>query len=399
MLDALSTLRDHFPMVSDNQIYLDSAATAFTPQVVIDAMTDFYSNRYGTVNRAVYEKARVASELYHQARIQVQHLLGAAEPEEIIFTRGTTASLNLLASSFGQRFIRPGDAIVISEIEHHSNIVPWQMLCEQKEAVLRIVPVTDSGELIFEEFLRLLDKHVKLVSLAHVSNVLGTIHPVKKIIDATHDAGALICLDGAQAAPHLPINVQELDVDFYAFSGHKLYGPTGIGVLYGKRHLLEQMPPIEGGGDMIDQVTLARSTYAGLPTKFEAGTPMTSQAIGLGAAADFLQKIGMEQIARFENELLAYATKRLKDTPVTLLGTAPEKGAILSFTVPGVHPLDLATLLDCRGVSIRSGHHCSQPTMERFGVTACARASFGIYNTFEEIDKFISLLASVLNDM
>ncbi len=390
--------RQDFPMICDTQIYFDTAATAHKPRQVIEALTDFYSSHYGTVNRGVYKGAREATERYQNARQKVQHFLNAAHFEEIIFTRGTTASLNLLARSYGMAFLRPGDAIMISEIEHHSNIVPWQMLCEERGAVLRIIPVNDSGELIFEEFLALLDEKVKLVSIAHLSNIFGTLHPVRKIIEAAHQVGAHVCLDGAQAAAHLPVNVQELDVDFYAFSGHKLYGPTGVGVLYGKRELLEKMPPIEGGGDMINEVTLLRSTYNQLPTKFEAGTPMIAEVIGLGAAIDYLRGIGLDAIAAWEQELLAYATKKLQQIEgLKVLGTSSKKGAIISFVIEGIHPLDLATLLDCRGIAIRTGHHCSQPGMERFGVTSTARISFGLYNTFEEIDQFIAALQSILN--
>ena len=379
-------------------IYLDTAATAQKPQAVIDAMMDFYTNHYGTVHRGVYALSRDATKCYEAARRKVQTFIHAAQPEEIIFTRGTTASLNLLARSFGERFIRPGHAIIISEIEHHSNIVPWQMLCEERGAVLRIVPVTDDGELVLEAFHDLLDEKVKLVSLAHISNVLGTLHPVKEIIEAAHNVGAYVCLDGAQAAPHLSIDVQELDVDFYAFSGHKLYGPTGVGVLYGKQELLDQMPPVEGGGDMIEKVLLDKTTYTCLPLKFEAGTPMVAEVIGLGAAIDYLSTIGMETINTIEHELLTYATHKLLEIPnLRIIGTAPEKGALISFIVIGVHPLDLATLLDCRGIAIRTGHHCSQPAMERFDLTSTARISFGLYNTKEEIDQLLTTLTPILD--
>jgi cysteine desulfurase/selenocysteine lyase len=351
---------------------------------------------YGTVHRGVYTLCKEATELYEKARRKIQYFINASQPEEIIFTRGTTASINLLARSFGERFIRPGHAIMISEIEHHSNIVPWQMLCEERGAVLRIIPINDQGELIWEAFESLLDEKVKLVSLAHVSNVLGTCHPIKKIIDAAHQVGAYVCLDGAQAAAHMPLDMQELDVDFYAFSGHKLYGPTGIGILYGKQELLEKMPPIEGGGDMIEQVTLEKTTFTRLPLKFEAGTPMIAEAIALGAAVDYLSDIGMETIKTWEQDLLQDATAKLSQIPnLSILGTARNKGGIISFTIRDVHPLDLATLLDCRGVAIRTGHHCSQPALERFGLTSSARISFGLYNTFEEIDQLLLLLSSI----
>lgn len=390
-------LRKDFPMISDEEIYFDTAATAHKPQCVIDSLVDFYAHHYGSVNRGVYKRARQATALYQEARRKIGRFIHAAHPEEIIFTRGTTASLNLVAKSYGEAFMRPGDAIVISEIEHHSNIVPWQMLCESLGTVLRIIPVNDAGELIFEEYLNQLDQRVKLVSLAHISNILGTLHPVKEIIEAAHAVGAHVCLDGAQAAPHLPVNVQALDVDFYAFSGHKLYGPTGVGVLYGKQELLERMPPLEGGGDMIDKVTLLESTYAQLPTKFEAGTPMVGEVIALGAAVDYLTAIGLEHIASWERDLLTYATKKLLEiNGLMIIGTAAEKGAIISFAIEGAHSLDLATLLDCKGIAIRSGHHCSQPTLERFGLTSAARISFGLYNTFAEIDHFVSSLRSIL---
>ncbi|MCH9625319.1 MAG: Cysteine desulfurase [Chlamydiales bacterium] len=395
-------LRADFPILQKKingypLIYFDTAASAQKPQCVIDALTDFYAHQYGTVHRAVYTLCQNATDAYNAARVKTQKFIGAAYPEEIVFTRGTTASLNLLAQSFGKRFIRPGHAIVISEIEHHSNIVPWQMLCEQTGAVLRIVPVNDEGELILEAYHDLLDEKVKLVSLAHVSNVLGTVHPVKQLIEAAHQVGAYVCLDGAQAAAHLPLNVQELDVDFYAFSAHKLYGPTGLGVLYGKQDLLEKLPPIEGGGDMIDQVNLETSSYQKAPLKFEAGTPMIAEVVAFGAALDYLSEIGMESIQEWENELLLYATKKLEQIPnLKVIGTAAQKGAIISFIVKGVHPLDLATLLDCRGIAIRTGHHCSQPAMERFELTSAARISFGVYNTFEEIDQFVNALHSIL---
>jgi cysteine desulfurase/selenocysteine lyase len=396
-------VRQDFPMLEKKisghpLIYFDTAATAQKPVSVIEAMNHFYRHMYGTVHRGVYALSKEATEAYNDSRRRVQRFINAEQPEEIIFTRGTTASLNLLAKSFGKRFIRPGHAIMISEIEHHANIVPWQMLCEEQGAVLRIIPVNDEGELILEAFYDLLDEKVKLISIAHMSNVLGTIHPVRKIIAAAHKVGACVCLDGAQSIAHFPIDVQELNVDFYVFSGHKLYGPTGIGILYGKQHLLERLPPTEGGGDMIEKVTLEKTTYNQLPLKFEAGTPMIAEAIGLGAAIDYLEKIGMEVIKQWEQELLDYATKKLLQIPnLRILGTAAEKGAIIAFTIRGVHPLDLATLLDCRGIAIRTGHHCSQPTMERFGLTTSARLSFGLYNTLEEIDSFISSLTAILD--
>lgn len=395
-------LRADFPILKKRiqghpLIYLDTAATAQKPQCVIDAITHFYTHEYATVHRGIYSLSSEATCRYNLVRQKVQKFINAALPEEIIFTRGTTASLNLVAGSFGKVFLRPGDVILISEIEHHSNIVPWQMVCKERGAQLRFIPVNDDGELIWGDYLSLLQEGVRLVSLAHVSNVLGTCHPVKEIIEAAHRSGAYVCLDGAQAAPHMSLDVQALDVDFYAFSGHKLYGPTGIGILYGKQELLDKMPPLEGGGDMIETVTLAHTTYASSPLKFEAGTPPIAEVIGLGAAIDYLSEIGMETIEAWEQELLAYATQKLCQIPgIQIVGTSQSKGAIISFNAAGMHPLDLATLLDCRGVAIRTGHHCSQPALERFGQTSLARLSFGLYNTLEEIDQFLFLLSSIL---
>ncbi|MEZ5315336.1 MAG: SufS family cysteine desulfurase [Chlamydiales bacterium] len=394
----IDTYRKDFPMIHEDLIYFDTAATAQKPQVVIDSLSNFYAHHYGTVNRSVYKLARHATELYQEARKKIQHFIHARYFEEIIFTRGATASLNLLAQSYGSVFLHPGDAIIISEIEHHSNIVPWQMICEQRGSVLRIIPVNDAGELIFEEFLNQIDEKVKIISIAHLSNVIGTLHPVKAIIDKAHEMGAHVCLDGAQAIAHLPIDVQALEVDFYVFSGHKLYGPTGIGVLYGRRELLEKMPPIEGGGDMIEHVTLRETTYNDLPLKFEAGTPMIAEVIALGTAIDYLSKIGMSAIASWERKLFDYATEKLNQIRgLTIVGNAVKKEAIISFLIQGVHPLDLATFLDCRGIAIRTGHHCSQPTLERFRLDSLARISFGLYNTISEIDQFIAVLQSVLH--
>ena len=395
-------LRTDFPILKRQihgypLIYFDTAATAQKPQCVIDAITHFYTHEYATVHRGVYSLSSEATYRYNEARLKVQKFLNAAQSEEIIFTRGATAALNLVARSFAKSFLHPGDVILISEIEHHSNIVPWQMVCEEIGAKLRFIPVNEEGELMWDAYLSLLQEGTRLVSLAHVSNVLGTCHPVKQIIEAAHQAGAYVCLDGAQAAPHMPIDVQALDVDFYAFSGHKLYGPTGIGILYGKQELLDKMPPIDGGGDMIDTVTLSATTYTTSPLKFEAGTPSIAEVIGLGAAIDYLSEIGMQTIEEWEQELLAYATHKLSQIPrIQILGNSPAKGAIISFTTSGMHPLDLATLLDCRGVAIRTGHHCSQPALERFGQTSLSRISFGLYNTLEEIDHFLYHLSFIL---
>lgn len=395
-------IRKDFPMLAKMMhgkplIYLDSAATAQKPECVIEAMNTFYREGYGTVHRAVYELATRSTENYQRVREKVCAFLGASKSEEIIFTRGTTESINLVAYSFGKAFIRPGDEILISAMEHHSNIVPWQIMCEDRGAILKVIPFDNRGELIFDEFEKLLSSRTKLVSITHVSNALGTRNPIEKMIKLAHARGAKVLVDGAQSAPHMEINVQQLDADFFVFSGHKLMGPTGIGVLYGKEELLNQMPPYQGGGDMIASVTFEKTTYNELPLKFEAGTPMIAEVIGLGSAIDYLKEIGMQQIERYEQELLSYATKELKKIKgLTIVGEAEDKGAIISFVVDGVHPLDLGTLLDLKGVAIRTGHHCTQPVMSFFGVLATCRASFAFYNTFEEIDLFKVALESSL---
>ncbi len=399
-MKSLLALKSDFPIFEHHPslIYLDSAASTQKPKPVIDALTEFYSRHYGTVNRAVYTLALEATDRYQQTRTKIKNHFNIAHEEEIIFTRGTTASLNLVARSFGRAFLRPGDIVLISEIEHHSNLVPWQMICEESGAVLRSIPVNDRGELDLEAYHDLLDEDVKMVSIAHISNSIGTLHPIEEITQAAHAVGARVCIDGAQSAGHMTVDLQQLDVDFYAFSGHKMYGPTGVGVLYGKRELLEEMEPIEGGGDMIEQVTLDKTIYAPLPTKFEAGTPMVAEVIGLGAAIDYLEEIGLETIAAMEHELLTYATQKLEQIPgLRIIGTAPSKGAIISFVVDGIHSLDMATLLDCKEIAIRSGHHCSQPTMHRFGILNTARLSFGLYNTHEDIDRFIQALRPILD--
>lgn len=395
--------RQNFPMLKKKMhghplIYFDSAATAQKPQVVIDSITDFYTNHYGTVHRAIYELALYSTTEFQNARNKVQAFLNAAEPCEIIFTRGTTDSINLVAHSFRQAFLKPGDEIIISAMEHHSNIVPWQLACEQSGAVLKIIPINDLGELQIERFKELLSSKTQLVALCHMSNALGTINPIKELTTLAHAAGAKILVDGAQGAPHMPIDVQDLNVDFYAFSGHKLYGPTGIGVLYGKKELLEQMPPYQGGGDMVKTVSFEKTTYNDIPLKFEAGTPMIAEVIGLGTAIDYVTSIGMASIQAYEHELLLYATDRLKAIPgLTIIGNAKNKGAILSFSVEGVHPLDIGTLLDLRGIAIRTGHHCAQPVSCRFKVVATARVSFAFYNTRAEVDRFIEMLNEVLD--
>lgn len=398
-------IRNDFPMLQktvDGQplIYFDTAATAQKPQCVIDAVTDFYTHHYGTVHRAIYSLAAHATESYQAVRERVVGFINAPSEREVIFTRGTTESINLVAYSFGRAFVKEGDEIVVSTIEHHANIVPWQILCEERGATLRVIPVDDRGVLDMEAYRALLNDRTRLVAVVHIANAIGTVNPIKEMARLAHDAGAVIVVDGAQAAPHMPLDMQDLDCDFYAFSGHKAYGPTGIGILYGKERFLEAMPPYQCGGDMIDQVTLEKTTYADLPLKFEAGTPSIAQVIGLGAAIDYLEQIGREEIVGHETELLAHATRRFQEIEgLRIVGTAPEKGAIVSFVVEGIHPLDLGTMLDLKGICVRTGHHCAQPTLCRFGMSAAVRASFGFYNTLEEIDRFVEALKGVCSQL
>lgn len=395
-------IRQDFPMLNKTMhgkplIYFDSSATAQKPQCVIDTIQNFYQNHYSTVHRAVYELAVHATQHYQGVREKVRHFLNAEKVEEIIFTRGTTDSINLIANSFGKAFIQPGDEIIISEIEHHANIVPWQMMCEERGAHLKVIPVDEDGNLHLAIFDQLLTSKTRLVAITHIANSIGTVNPIQEIIERSHEKGAKVLVDGAQAAPHMKINVQDLDVDFYVFSGHKLYGPTGIGVLYGKEELLNQMPPYQGGGDMIDQVTFEKTSYNTLPLKFEAGTPLIAEVLGLGAAIDYVQNIGLDVIHQHEQELLRYATEQMQAIKgLHIIGHAHEKAAIISFIVDGIHPLDIGTMLDLKGVAIRTGHHCAQPTMKRFCVPAMARISFGLYNTKEEIDRFIVYLKEVI---
>lgn len=395
-------LRKDFPMLTKTMhgkplIYLDSAATTQKPQSVIDAIHTFYQDKYGTVHRAVYELAVHATQEYQNTRLKVQAFLNAPRVEEIIYTRGTTESINMIAYSFGKAFIKPGDEILISEMEHHSNIVPWQILCEDRGAVLKVVPFNDEGELRMDEFKKLLSERTKLVAITYVSNALGTINPVKEIIALAHAAGAKVLIDAAQAAPHMKIDVQDLDADFLVFSGHKVYGPTGIGILYGKSELLDRMPPYQGGGDMIDTVTFAKTTYNPLPIKFEAGTPMIAEVIGLGAAIDYVQAVGPDAIRDWEHALLEDATRQMLAIPgLRIIGTAKNKGAIISFAIEGIHALDIGTMLDLRGIAVRTGHHCAQPALRHFHVDGTARASFGLYNTPEEVSQFVEALQSVV---
>lgn len=377
-------------------VYLDTAATAQKPQAVIDTICNFYQNHYATVHRAVYELSLFANDQYQKGRKQAQKFLNAAKPEEIIFTRGTTESINLVASSFGKAFVNRDDEILITEMEHHSNIVPWQILCEEVEAHLKVVPFDTRGVLDLEAFEKLLSKKTKLVACTHISNALGTENPIKTLIEMAHQKGAYVLVDGAQSAPHKKIDVQNLNADFFVCSGHKLYGPTGIGVLYGKEALLNAMPPYQGGGDMIERVTFEKTTYGGLPLKFEAGTPLIAEVVGLGSALEYLEKIGMDVIEKWERHLLQVATLKMEKIPgLKILGTSPHKAAIISFTLEGIHPLDIGTLLNLKGIAVRTGHLCAQPIMDHFGVQAMTRASFGLYSTESDIDVLVEALYAI----
>lgn len=377
-------------------LYLDSAATAQKPSSVIDAMSRFYAEEYATVHRAVYALASEATDRYHGVRKKVQQFIGAASADEIVFTRGTTDSINLVARSFGRIGFQPGDAILIPEAEHHSNFVPWQMLGQRRGIQIIAVPVDDNGVIILEELEKRLSKRTKLLSLAHVSNFTGACQPLEKIIPIAHAYGCKVFVDAAQSAPHMALNVVEMDADFLAFSGHKAFGPTGIGILYGKYDILSTMPPAQGGGDMIEKVTWEHTSYQKPPLRFEAGTPMIVGVIGLGAALDYIENLGRDKIADWGNQLMKKAEELLLAVPgLHIIGRAPSKGPIVSFTIEGCHPLDIGTLLDLKGIAIRTGHLCAQTAMQRFGITAAARISFAPYNTLEELDRF----AETLNDV
>jgi len=388
----MERIRQDFPALHQKVhgkplVYLDNAATTQKPQMVIDTIVRYYQSENSNVHRGIHFLSEVATQAYEGARTRVRQFLNAAHDHEIIFTRGTTESINLVAQSYGRSEIKSGDEVIISAMEHHSNIVPWQMVCEEKGARLRVIPITDAGELVVEEYERLLTDHTKLVGIVYVSNVLGTVNPVKQMIAAAHSRGIPVLVDGAQATPHMPVDVQDLGCDFLAFSGHKVYGPTGIGVLYGRADLLEAMPPYQGGGDMISAVTFEKTVYNSLPHKFEAGTPHIEGAIGLAAAIEYVQRIGLTQIAAYEKELLAYGTELLSAVPgLRILGTAKDKASVLSFVLDDIHAHDIGTILDHEGIAIRAGHHCAMPLMKRFGVPATARASLAFYNTREELE-------------
>ncbi|MGD8396010.1 MAG: cysteine desulfurase [Candidatus Eiseniibacteriota bacterium] len=395
-------LRRDFPILAQEVhgkplAYLDSAATTQKPRAVIDALRDYYEGYNANVHRGVHALSERATAAYEGARQKVQHFVNARDAREIIFVRGATEGINLVASAFGQLRIGKGDEVIVSALEHHSNIVPWQLHCDRVGAAIRVVPINDRGEILLDAYRDLIGPRTRLVAMNHVSNALGTINPAREIVDIAHEAGVPVLLDGAQAVQHLPVDVQALDCDLYVFSGHKMYGPTGIGALYGKRELLEELPPYQGGGEMILSVSWNRTTFNAVPHRFEAGTPHIAGAIGLGAAIDYLSAIGMERIAAYEQELLAYGTEALRNVPrLSMIGTAREKSSVLSFVLDGIHPHDIGTILDQEGIAIRSGHHCAQPVMERFGVTATSRASIGLYSTREELDRLVAALHRVV---
>ena len=398
----VNRVRDDFPILKQQVngnplVYLDNGATSQKPQSVIDAIVEYYTTTNSNVHRGVHSMSQQATESYEGARSKVRKFINARNDREIIFTRNTTEGVNLVANSYGRQNIRSGDDIVVSNMEHHSNIVPWQMLCEEKGANLKVVPIDDSGELVMDEYQKMLSSRTKLVSITHVSNSLGTILPVKQIVEMAHAHGVPVLLDGAQAVPHMPVDMQELDCDFYVFSGHKLFGPTGIGILYGKEDYLESMPPFLGGGDMIKSVTFEKTIYNDLPYKFEGGTPDIAGAIGLGAAIDYVNGLGFEQITAHEENLLQYGTEALESIAgVRIVGTAAHKAGILSFVMDAAHPHDIGTILDEQGIAIRTGHHCAQPVMHRFQIPATARASLAFYNTKEDIDALVKGIDRVI---
>jgi cysteine desulfurase / selenocysteine lyase len=398
----VAAIRRDFPILHRNVrgktlVYLDNAATTQKPRQVIDRLVRYYSEENSNVHRGVHYLSELATAEYENARGLVQRFLGAKSEKEIVFTRGTTESINLVVQSWGRKNLAAGDEVLISAIEHHSNIVPWQMVCQEKGATLRVIPVNDAGELLLDEYEKMLNPRVKMVAIGHASNALGTINPVKRMVAAAHANGSLVLVDGAQGVPHMNVDVQDLGCDFYAFSGHKVYGPTGIGVLYGREELLDAMPPWQGGGDMILSVSYEKTTYNALPYKFEAGTPNIEGVVGLAAALQYVDGLGLDAIAAWEHDLETYASARLLEIDgLRLIGTAREKAAVISFVLEGVHPHDIGTILDQEGVAIRTGHHCAQPLMMRFNVPATGRASFGLYNTREEADALLAGLKKVI---
>jgi cysteine desulfurase/selenocysteine lyase len=392
----IAKIRSDFPILAERingkpLVYLDNAATSQKPRVVLDAIAKYYEHMNANIHRGVHTLSVRATEAHDAARLIVKQFINAADTREIIFVRGATEAINLVAQTYGRKHVGAGDEVLITAMEHHSNIVPWQILCEEKGAHLKVAPIDDRGELLLDEFAKLIGPRTKIVAVTQVSNALGTVLPLREMIELAHRSGVPVLVDGAQAVPHFAVDVQALDCDFYAFSGHKVYGPTGIGVLYGKRALLEAMPPYQGGGDMIRSVTFEKTTYNDLPWKFEAGTPDIAGAIALGAALEYITGLGMDNIAAHENDLLVYATEAVGAIPgVQLIGTASERVGVVSFVLDGVHPHDLGTILDREGIAIRTGHHCAQPVMERFGIPATARASFAVYNTKAEVDALVA---------
>ena len=392
----IASIRNDFPILNEivngkQLVYFDNAATTQKPRLVLDALSGYYEHYNANIHRGIHHLAEKATSAFEQSRRRMQAFLNAPLAEEIIFTYGTTDGINLVASSFGRKFLNPGDSVVISAMEHHSNIVPWQMICEERGATLKVVPMDKNGVMQIDQLADLLDERVKIVSLTYVSNSLGTVNPVREIISQAHALNIPVLIDAAQAIQHLSIDVQELDVDFMVFSGHKIYGPTGIGVLYGKEKWLNAMPPYQGGGDMIKTVTFEKTTYNELPYKFEAGTPDMSGAIGLGAALDYVSSIGLEAIAEAEHELLSYGLERLAEIEgIQFIGQSPERASVISFLLEGIHPYDLGELLDKQGIAIRTGHHCTEPVMDFFGIPGTCRASFAFYNTKDEIDLLVA---------
>jgi len=397
----VARLRTDFPILQTTVrgkplVYLDNAATSQKPRVVIERLARYYAEENANIHRGVYYLSERATAAYEGVRAQARAFINAREAREVVFVRGTTEGINLVASSWGRRNLQPGDEVLVSAMEHHSNIVPWQLISEERGATLRVIPMNRRGELLLDEYARLLGDRTKIVAVAHVSNSLGTINPIPDIVRLAHARGIPVLVDGAQAAPHLPVDVQALDCDFYVFSGHKTYGPTGIGALYGKAELLERMPPYQGGGDMIKSVTFARTTFADIPAKFEAGTPNIAGGVGLGAAIDYLSRLDRDLVAAHEQDLLEYATAGLAEIPgVQLVGTAAHKASVVSFIVDGVHAHDVGTIVDQEGVAIRTGHHCTQPVMDFFGIPATARASFAFYNTRADVDALVAAVRKV----
>src|SRR5437764_1417238 len=394
-------IREDFPVLKQTihgkpLVYLDSAATAQKPFAVIDAIRKFHEVDCANIHRGVHELSQRSTAAYEETRAKAKRFLNARSKNELIFVRGTTEGINLVSNTWGRKNVNAGDEIIISAMEHHSNIVPWQMLCEEKSATLRVIPMNERGELLLEEYEKLLSPRTRMVAVGHVSNALGTVNPVRQIIEMAHSVGALTLIDGAQAVPHMKVDVQALDADFYTFSGHKIFGPTGIGILYGKAKLLNAMPPYQGGGDMIRTVSFEKTTYNDVRHKFEAGTPNIAGGIGMGAAFDYMARIGIEQIAGYEQQLLAYGTEALSAIPgLRLIGTAREKASVLSFVIEGIHPHDIGTVLDKQGIAVRTGHHCAQPVMDFFKVPATTRASLALYNTAAEIDTLVAGLHKV----